>query len=507
MMMTTTMKKKKELSSLYFGTSLWLLWIILIHNYSDIKNIANLILVERSMDPNKIRDFLRCHACNVDPGGVCPKCMIKCMSNDFEELLSKLSPASTKRYASTNVMKKTRKNVRAMQDESSRSVDLISNDSVKNAKPMHIYLYDTYMDDDNVDSNRNISEQAKKLRQKGLQFWQGIIESDHHHIENISLAGEIYVSGTLSGINSNQSEIFVKNLKTPQFTYPTAILRATDVNYIDFEINIDSDTTTTNNSGVRKNTLMDEMLDVQKYDRHNYENIAKNKTNDKKLVSINYNPSYEIKFQDPNAKEDMRKYWSQRFRFFSRFDDGIKTDTQGLFSVTAEAIAKYIAKTCSCNVIVDGFCGIGGNAIKFAMTCKHVIAIDIDPKKIEFARHNARIYNVEDKIDFIVGDFFELCNFLKADIVYLAPPWGGPKYSMLKEGKIKYIMKDTTYSNSGKDLVESGLKISKNIVVLLPKYANMSDLNIFPGVFHKLEYHYLNHKKKSCCMYGGRLFL
>ena len=67
-------------------------------------------------------------------------------------------------------------------------------------------------------------------------------------------------------------------------------------------------------------------------------------------------------------------------------------------------------------------------------------------------------------------------------------------------------MKDTSYSSTGKDLVESGLKISKNIAVLLPKYANVNDLNIFPGIFHKVEYHYLNHKKKSSCMYGGSMF-
>lgn len=43
----------------------------------------------------------------------------------------------------------------------------------------------------------------------------------------------------------------------------------------------------------------------------------------------------------------------------------------------------------------------------------NVIAIDIDPKKIEYARHNAEIYGVAHKIDFIVGDFFQLAPMLK----------------------------------------------------------------------------------------------
>lgn len=36
--------------------------------------------------------------------------------------------------------------------------------------------------------------------------------------------------------------------------------------------------------------------------------------------------------------------------------------------------------------------------------CQHVIAIDIDPKKIDYAQHNAAVYGVEDLIDFLTGD-------------------------------------------------------------------------------------------------------
>jgi len=42
-----------------------------------------------------------------------------------------------------------------------------------------------------------------------------------------------------------------------------------------------------------------------------------------------------------------------------------------------------------------------------------VVAIDIDPLKIDYARHNAAIYRVDDQIDFIVGDFFVLAPKLK----------------------------------------------------------------------------------------------
>ena len=45
--------------------------------------------------------------------------------------------------------------------------------------------------------------------------------------------------------------------------------------------------------------------------------------------------------------------------------------------------------------------------------CKHVIAIDIDPKKIEYAQHNAAIYGVQECVDFIRGDSFLLASTLK----------------------------------------------------------------------------------------------
>jgi trimethylguanosine synthase len=63
---------------------------------------------------------------------------------------------------------------------------------------------------------------------------------------------------------------------------------------------------------------------------------------------------------------------------------------------------------CQCDLIIDGFCGVGGNAIQFAFTCERVIAIDIDPHKIQLARQNAAVYGVEDRIEFIVGDFFQV---------------------------------------------------------------------------------------------------
>lgn len=42
-----------------------------------------------------------------------------------------------------------------------------------------------------------------------------------------------------------------------------------------------------------------------------------------------------------------------------------------------------------------------------------MIGIDIDPVKIACARHNAEIYGVADRIEFILGDYFDIMPHLK----------------------------------------------------------------------------------------------
>ncbi len=80
-----------------------------------------------------------------------------------------------------------------------------------------------------------------------------------------------------------------------------------------------------------------------------------------------------------------------RYRLFSLFDRGVLLDEESWFSVTPERIAEHTAHLCACDIVIDAFCGVGGNAIQFALVCARVIAVDIDPKKIEFARHNAEV--------------------------------------------------------------------------------------------------------------------
>lgn len=50
--------------------------------------------------------------------------------------------------------------------------------------------------------------------------------------------------------------------------------------------------------------------------------------------------------------------------------------------------------------------------------CASVIAIDIDPAKVDMAINNAMVYGVDDRVDYVVGDFIHLAPSLK--VIFLS---------------------------------------------------------------------------------------
>lgn len=205
-------------------------------------------------------------------------------------------------------------------------------------------------------------------------------------------------------------------------------------------------------------------------------------------------------------EKGLLKYWRKRFSLFSRFDEGIRLDRESWFSVTPEKVAKHMAERLKCHIIVDGFCGSGGNAIQFAHTCDKVIAIDIDPVKLEMAKHNAEIYKVAHKIEFILGDFLQMAvgGKLKADIVFLSPPWGGPKYKNKKEFDIeKYLL-----PVKASELVEVSRNISENIALFLPRNSSVKQIVKLAGIGNRceIEHNYLDSRLVAItALYGEQI--
>ncbi len=208
--------------------------------------------------------------------------------------------------------------------------------------------------------------------------------------------------------------------------------------------------------------------------------------------------------KNPYPKEAVPdKFWAQRKRLFSRYDEGIQIggedDPEMWYSVTPESIGLHIANrmlslithgqnmsdavdtsNTQCNdskkeiVIMDVFCGCGGNSIAFARlnnnkdvaenhTRVKVIAVDNNLSRLKMAANNAAIYGIrKEDIVFVHADAIEVVNVYKEgshekvpseiptndkyqtysgfavggvellpnhiDALFLSPPWGGMDY-------------------------------------------------------------------------------
>lgn len=169
----------------------------------------------------------------------------------------------------------------------------------------------------------------------------------------------------------------------------------------------------------------------------------------------------------------LQKYWDKRFEYFSRFDEGIQIDAEGLYSVIPEEVGLAQAKLIQGETVLDGFAGVGGSAIALARAGKKVTAIELDDSRLKMAQHNAAVYGVSETITFLQGDFLKLAPTVQADTVNLDPPWGGPAYKELGRFLLEH------FSPDGNRLLELSLQHFKEIVLRVPTIFDMSELDRF----------------------------
>lgn len=171
--------------------------------------------------------------------------------------------------------------------------------------------------------------------------------------------------------------------------------------------------------------------------------------------------------------DQYKKYWDRRYSKFSKFDEGIQTDLEGLYSVGPEEVADKNARKTDARTVVDGFCGIGGNTIGFAKYVDHVFAIEIDQDRIEMARNNLRVYGLDHKVTFIEGDYFVEAPKLEAEAVFIAPPWRGPDYAK----KDKFYLQD--FDPEGKSILNLAFANFQKVVLQIPKNFVLTELEQF----------------------------
>lgn len=179
------------------------------------------------------------------------------------------------------------------------------------------------------------------------------------------------------------------------------------------------------------------------------------------------------------------------------------------------------------SILVDAFAGAGGNTIAFALTgkWKRVYAIEKDPAVLRCAKHNAKVYGVDNKITWFEGDCFHIMkNQLKDlapySVVFASPPWGGmwlfprPGWILIlilmsagpgyRSDKIFNLRTMEPYSLG--TLYKEYSAFSEHIVMYLPRTSDVRQLaKVVPDNQKAAVMHYCMEgaSKALCIFYGG----
>lgn len=193
------------------------------------------------------------------------------------------------------------------------------------------------------------------------------------------------------------------------------------------------------------------------------------------------------------------------------------------FGVTHESVAHKIAQHVAQSapkdraVVLDPFCGVGGNTIALALSghWKRVYAIEKDPATLACARHNAEIYGVADKITWFEGDCFAILGLKdgKEDetalaalikrhgVIFASPPWGGPAY-----GDTEVFDAELMEPYSLSHLHDSFSRICDHVALYLPRTSDLQQVARKVKSNRKVQVvHYCTRgaSRALCVYYGG----
>lgn len=168
----------------------------------------------------------------------------------------------------------------------------------------------------------------------------------------------------------------------------------------------------------------------------------------------------------------------------------LKITDEGRYSITRKRDSEQIIKILQSTVedfhkktVTDATACIGGDSINFALHCKKVIAIELKEENYNALCQNIKAYNLEN-IDVLWGDSTILFNW-HTDILYIDPPWGGPKYK--SHSNLIIYMSNIRLDKWIEHIVQRKNR-PKYIFLKLPSNYNFSTLLFLPNVIH-VRYH------------------
>lgn len=91
---------------------------------------------------------------------------------------------------------------------------------------------------------------------------------------------------------------------------------------------------------------------------------------------------------------------------------------------------------------------------------------------------NAAVYGVENRIEFILGDAMKVLPTLKADAVFLSPPWGGPSYLESTTFDLNAMIPPPL---SALGMFRAAREVTPNVVFFLPRNVDAAQVAGLPA--------------------------
>ena len=209
-------------------------------------------------------------------------------------------------------------------------------------------------------------------------------------------------------------------------------------------------------------------------------------------------------------------FWKERYKFFSKYDQGIHLEQDSYNFEVQEKVAKHLAKfineRAKVNCCVVYPCGASSLPLQLAKTVK-VKVLENNERKRSCLKENAEIYEVSENIEFFVGDLENMrreqggeeegedredLQDTKDNVLVICP-------QIDRKAQVKIWMQ----AGYLPELIESSLKIYQNIAVLFPptldpyefveclRYESLEPLVEFIMLFDR------SHLKNIACLLGN----
>lgn len=187
--------------------------------------------------------------------------------------------------------------------------------------------------------------------------------------------------------------------------------------------------------------------------------------------SLTNSPKRKKEKEAPFSLPEFERFWNQRYIIFEKFDEGVKLDEGSWSRTPPEQVSEFVASKCTgAKVILDGFAGVGGMAIKLANvnSCVKLIANDFNGKKLSCLLNNAKVYEVECNVEISEQEFIAV-DKRNVDVVFVQPPCS-------PEALASKCLSIVDFEPSLNKILMKCLRLAQDVLLLLPPRTSIEAL-------------------------------